>query len=56
MNYYGDPHDMNVMIAVMRRALAIIEHLRAAHAIGDVLVEPALAAKARLPRRRLDER
>ena len=45
MNYYGDPHDMAVMIAVVRRALAIIDRLRAAHPIGDVLVEPALAAK-----------
>jgi len=45
MNYYGDPHDMAVMIAVVRRALAIIDRLGAAHPIGDVLVEPALAAR-----------
>jgi choline dehydrogenase-like flavoprotein len=45
MNYYGDPHDMPVMIAVYRRALEIVERLRAEHEIGDVLVAPALAAK-----------
>jgi len=45
MNYYGDPHDMAVMIAVVRRTLAIIDRLGAAHPIGDVLVEPALAAR-----------
>ena len=26
LNYYGDPHDMSVMIAVIRRALDIVEH------------------------------
>ena len=45
MNYFGDPHDMRVMIAVVRRALDIVEHLRAEHGVGDVLVPPALAAK-----------
>jgi choline dehydrogenase len=45
MNYYADPHDMAVMIAVVRRALDIIDKLRAEHQIGDVLVQPALAAK-----------
>lgn len=45
MNYYGDPHDMAVMIAVARRTLDIVDKLRAQHEIGDVLVPPALAAK-----------
>jgi choline dehydrogenase-like flavoprotein len=45
MNYFGDPHDMRVMIAVVRRSLDIIERLRAAHSVGDVLVPPAIAAK-----------
>jgi len=45
MNYYGDPHDMAVMIATVRRSLDIVEKLRDTHSIGDVLVPPALAAK-----------
>jgi choline dehydrogenase len=45
MNYYGDPHDMAVMIAVVRRALDIVGKLRAEHEIGEVLVPPALAAR-----------
>ncbi|HWU32410.1 MAG TPA: GMC family oxidoreductase, partial [Marmoricola sp.] len=45
MNYYDDPHDMKVMIATARRALDVIEQMRAAHQIGPVLVAPALAAK-----------
>jgi choline dehydrogenase-like flavoprotein len=45
MNYYADPHDMAVMIAVVRRSLDIIEALRATHEIGDLMIAPALAAK-----------
>jgi choline dehydrogenase len=45
MNYYADPHDMAVMIAVVRRALDIVDKLRAEHEIGEVLVPPALAAR-----------
>jgi choline dehydrogenase len=45
MNYYGDPHDMAVMIAVVRRALDIVGKLRAEHEIGEVLVPRALAAR-----------
>jgi choline dehydrogenase-like flavoprotein len=45
MNYYADPHDMAVMTAVVRRALDIVEQLRAAHGIGDVLVPPAIAQR-----------
>jgi choline dehydrogenase-like flavoprotein len=45
MNYFDDPHDMQVMIATVRRALDIIDRLRTEHEIGDVLVPPALAAR-----------
>ncbi|MEP7021334.1 MAG: GMC family oxidoreductase N-terminal domain-containing protein, partial [Pseudonocardiales bacterium] len=45
MNYYADPHDMTVMIAVVRRALDIVARLGAEHKIGDLLVPPALAVK-----------
>jgi choline dehydrogenase-like flavoprotein len=45
MNYYGDPHDMQVMIAVVRRALDIIAQLGAQHDVGDVLIAPALATR-----------
>lgn len=45
MNYYGDPHDMAVMIAVVRRTLDIVDKLRETHGVGDVLVPPFLAEK-----------
>jgi choline dehydrogenase len=45
MNYYGDPHDIAVMIAVVRRSLEIVDQLRATHGIGEVLVSPALAER-----------
>jgi choline dehydrogenase-like flavoprotein len=45
MNYFGDPHDMQVMIAVVRRTLDVIDQLRSAHEIGDVRVPPAIAAR-----------
>jgi choline dehydrogenase-like flavoprotein len=44
-NYYGDPHDMAVMTAVARRALAIQQRLRDEHGAGHVMVPPALASK-----------
>ena len=44
-NYYGDPHDMAVMTAVVRKTLAIQAELRTAHGAGPVMVPPALAAK-----------
>jgi choline dehydrogenase-like flavoprotein len=44
-NYYGDPHDMAVMIAVARRTLAIVDVLREQHGAGDVMIPPALAQK-----------
>jgi choline dehydrogenase-like flavoprotein len=45
MNYFGDDHDMKVMIAVMRRALEIVEHWRARREIGPLMVPPRLAEK-----------
>jgi choline dehydrogenase-like flavoprotein len=43
MNYYGDPHDLEVMIAVLRRALDVAEHWPSE--IGPLLVPKPLAAK-----------
>ncbi len=45
MNYFGDPHDMKVMVAVLRRALDIVAHWPAGHKIGPLLVPPFLAVK-----------
>lgn len=45
MNYFGDPHDMKVMVAVMRRVLDIIARWPAHRAIGPVLIPPFLAEK-----------
>jgi choline dehydrogenase-like flavoprotein len=45
MNYYGDPYDMQVMIAVLRRALDVMAHWPAHGKIGPLVVPPALAAK-----------
>jgi choline dehydrogenase-like flavoprotein len=45
MNYYGDPYDMQVMVAVLRRALDVMAHWPAHGKIGPVVVPPALAAK-----------
>jgi choline dehydrogenase-like flavoprotein len=45
MNYYGDPHDLKVMVAVLRRALDIVAHWPKRSGIGPWLVPPALAAK-----------
>jgi choline dehydrogenase len=45
MNYFGDPHDMKVMIAVPRRALDIVAHWPSGHTIGPLLVPPFLAGK-----------
>ena len=43
LNYFDDPHDVAVMLAVMRRALDIVAHWPGA-GIGSLLVPPALAA------------
>jgi choline dehydrogenase-like flavoprotein len=45
MNYFDDPHDMKVMVAVLRRALDIVANWPAHRTIGPVLVPPAIAAK-----------
>ncbi len=45
MYYYSDPHDMKVMIAVIRRALDVVAHWPSHREIGPWLVPPALAAK-----------
>jgi choline dehydrogenase-like flavoprotein len=45
MNYYGDPYDMEVMIAVLRRALDVVAHWPAERELGPLLVPPALAAR-----------
>jgi len=45
MNYYDDPHDMQVMVAAVRRALEIAAHWPEHHKIGPVLIPPFLAAK-----------
>jgi choline dehydrogenase-like flavoprotein len=45
MNYYGDPYDMKVMVAVLRRALDIVAHWPAGHTVGPLLVPPFLARK-----------
>jgi choline dehydrogenase-like flavoprotein len=45
MNYYSDPHDMEVMLAVIRRALDVVAHWPSHRQIGPLHVPPALAAK-----------
>ena len=45
MNYFGDTHDIKVMVAVLRRALDIVAHWPARHKIGPLLIPPFLAQK-----------
>ena len=45
MNYYDDPHDMAVMVAVLRRVLDVVANWPGDREIGPLLVPPALAAK-----------
>jgi choline dehydrogenase len=45
MNYFADPHDMQVMIAVIRRALDLVEHWPSQREIGPLLVPPFLATE-----------
>jgi choline dehydrogenase len=42
MNYYGDPYDMEVMVAVLRKALDVVEHWPGG-GVGPLLVPPKLA-------------
>ena len=44
MNYYDDPHDMEVMVAALRRSLDIVDHWPADRELGPLLVPPAIAA------------
>jgi choline dehydrogenase-like flavoprotein len=45
MNYFTDPHDLKVMVAVIRRALAIVANWPSHRKLGALHVPPALAAK-----------
>jgi choline dehydrogenase-like flavoprotein len=45
MNYYADPHDMQVMVAVLRRALEVAAKWPQHRKIGPLLVPPGLAAQ-----------
>jgi len=45
MNYYGDPYDMQVMVAVLQRALEIAKTWPAHRQLGPLLVPPDLAAQ-----------
>jgi choline dehydrogenase-like flavoprotein len=45
MNYFGDAHDMKVMLAVLRRALEVVAHWPADRRIGPLMVPPSLAEK-----------
>jgi choline dehydrogenase len=45
MNYLTDPHDLKVMVAVMRKALKIVEHWPGPIKPGPLNVPRALAAK-----------
>jgi choline dehydrogenase-like flavoprotein len=45
MNYYADPHDMKVMVAVMRKVLDVIANWPSRSEIGPLLVPPFLATK-----------
>ena len=45
MNYYADPHDMKVMIAVIRRVLDVVAAWPTHREIGPLLISPALATK-----------
>lgn len=46
-NYLADPHDMKVMVAVIRRALDIVSHWPKHRKIGPLLVPQPLARKHR---------
>ncbi|UOY02576.1 GMC family oxidoreductase [Blastococcus sp. PRF04-17] len=45
MNYFADPHDLEVMVAVVRRALDIVTEMGRTHEIGDLMVPRRLAEK-----------
>ena len=43
MNYFDDPHDMKVMVAVLRRAIDIAAHWPGNRKLGPLMVPPFLA-------------
>jgi choline dehydrogenase len=43
MNYFGDPHDLDVMVSVVRKALELIDNWPDPDALGPLFVPPALA-------------
>jgi choline dehydrogenase-like flavoprotein len=45
MNYFADPHDLTVMVAVIRRVLAIVAGWPSHRTIGHLLIPPFLASK-----------
>jgi choline dehydrogenase len=45
MNYYGDPYDMEVMLAILRRALDVVDHWPGDSKPGPLLVPRVLAVK-----------
>jgi len=45
MNYFDDPHDIKVMVAIMRRVLDVVAHWPAHRTIGPLLIPPFLARK-----------
>jgi choline dehydrogenase len=45
MNYLADPHDLKVMVAVMRRVLDIVEAWPGPRRLGPLVVAPDLARK-----------
>jgi choline dehydrogenase len=45
MNYYGDPYDMEVMVAVLRRALDVAANWPASRPLGPLRVPRAIAAR-----------
>ena len=51
MNYFADPYDMKVMVAVMRRALDIVAHWPGNRKIGPVHGPAVPRREARLRRR-----
>ncbi|MEP6913527.1 MAG: GMC family oxidoreductase, partial [bacterium] len=44
MNYFHEPHDLKVMVAVLRRALEIVKHWPSDR-VGPLMVPPFLAEK-----------
>ena len=45
MNYFSDPHDMKVMVAIIRRVLDLVAKWPAHREISPVMIPPFLAAK-----------